>query len=294
MPALSRPEVPGRLHDTAAGTQKCYSAGCGMPECRKANTRHHKRYTIARAHGEDTSRDASTERAIAHLRWIMAETNLKIPSIAPHLDVTMTTLYAMMSGRLTHIRKRTERRILALRPEQITPIARAYVDATVTHRQLTALYALGYNWRWLSEQLGYATRLGARKFMDVDTVTAAGAAKVAALAKRVGDKPGPSEAARRHAKTVGWKVPAEYDDGWQLPDPKDYAHLGRFSATAERQEVRRDIVRTWTLGARTAREIAEHLLVMELATGTADNVMRQVQRDRAVLGLRAEDLQDAA
>jgi hypothetical protein len=114
--------------------------------------------------------------------------------------------------------------------------------------------------------------------------------EVAGLARRVGDRRGPNIRAVRRAEKAGWLPPAAYEDDWSLPNPEDYEHLGNYSVTAERQDARREIVGSWTRAGRSAREIAEHLLVKGLSTGAVDNVMRGVVRDREALGLRAQDL----
>jgi transcriptional regulator with XRE-family HTH domain len=118
------------------------------------------------------------------------------------------------------IRRRTERAILAVRPDPAGLKDAARVDGTGTRRRLQALIAMGWSLRKLADLCGISrTNLGI--IARADGVRAGTARKVSDLYDRIWDVPPPQGSLKDHAAAVsarawarreGWPSPLAWDD----------------------------------------------------------------------------------
>lgn len=142
----------------------------------------------------------------------------------------------------------TENAILTVHKDpEVTAADSAMIDAAKTWRRIHALEALGYAKSWIAREAG----LGSSIQLRTDKVLARNARKVKALAERVGDTPGPNDRARHRAARLGYKVPAYFDENFDLDtDP------GGLSVSAELRAERRDEVARLRRTGLTGQQIA--------------------------------------
>jgi DNA-directed RNA polymerase specialized sigma24 family protein len=120
------------------------------------------------------------------------------------------------------------------------------------------MMALGYSGRWIAEQLGHRGQTNVAFILQHRTqVTLEMAQRVDALARRVGDRPGPSERARRSAYRSGWRVPGAYtDEGDLIPGA---ALADEEETQSGRVAVRRQAVQQMLTEGLAHGEIAQRL-----------------------------------
>lgn len=148
--------------------------------------------------------------------------------------------------------------------------------ALATHRRLRALMANGWSLRALGAELG-VTKDAVKLTLHVTRVTAATEQKVAALAERLWNTPGPSARTRAFAARQGW-LPLAWWDEDRIGDPDYDPRKDVLAGPAPAKEARAErLERVAVLHGQgySAAEIAVRLQMPQ----------RQVERDRADLGL---------
>lgn len=138
----------GRL----CGDRLRYLAGCRCVNCRRANTDYGKARAKARKAG-DWNGIVPAAKARAHLAALSAK-GVGRRAVGAACDVSDTTLSAIIAGRKTNIRARTERVILAV--TEAAAADRALIPAEETWRYLDSLIGDGYRKAELARQLGYS------------------------------------------------------------------------------------------------------------------------------------------
>lgn len=233
----------------------------------------------------------------ALLEQAKRDTGLSDANLAPLLG--MKSPYLGMLRRRTGpdavVQRRTDERLRAALariprpdPERERPMPlplSGRVSAERPRRQVRCLMALGWSSKWIALELGY--RHGRVPWLyRGQTLTAAVAARVDALAVRVGDQRGPCERTRRVAREKGWHVPGAYNDAtgellpWAVPAPP-----GTVAARRQDREARIAHVAELTLAGMGLRQTAELLLREGYVPRTTalGAVCRLVSRDRALL-----------
>lgn len=119
----------------------------------------------------------------------------------------MTKLLYGLEGRppSQRVRHETAARLLAVTTDTVEHAPGAIVDAAATWRRIEGLVALGYPLAWIARQIGQQRALQIRS----DQVLARTARAIAQLAEQIGDRPGPSNRARRYAADRGWLTPIQ-------------------------------------------------------------------------------------
>jgi hypothetical protein len=137
--------------DRPHGDRLRYLAGCKCFQCRRANSAYEAARKVARKAG-DWNGIVAAENARAHLAALSA-VGVGRRAVGDACDVSDTILSAIISGRKTQIRARTERAILAV--TETAAADRALIPAAETWRYLDSLIADGYSKADLARYLGY-------------------------------------------------------------------------------------------------------------------------------------------
>lgn len=205
-----------REHGTRA---KYVVEKCHCFKCRLANNTY--REWLERQHLYGRPVLVETEVALAHIHLLQSY-GLGVRQIAARAGLWRNAVRDVVTGETKRIRPETEKAILGVEcnPEVLASDG-TYIDATKTWRRIHALEALGYAKSWIAREAG----LGSSIQLRTDRVTARNARKIKLLAESVGDTRGPNDRARRRAAMNGYKVPAWYDDDFELPetDPEETA-----------------------------------------------------------------------
>lgn len=212
-------------NDPRHGTYAGYVARCRCEPCTTANRREDKRRAMYRMNVGPLIVDST--RAREHitrcLNWGMRYEAFGVSNIG-----------AIHRGRFTTIQRRTERRILAIRP---IPGVNCW-PAFSASRRLRALIALGHAQATLATDLGvlpsYLSMLvnDVRGWVHLDPETWR---KVAALYDRLAMTPGDSTRSRNRAARRGWVPPLAWDD---IDDPTEQPQ-------GVRTPKRRDLLAEW-------------------------------------------------
>ncbi len=137
------------------GTRQRYNSGCRCFSCRVASSAYDRARYRARRNGEWNG-TVSAERARNHLAHLSSK-GVGYCSVAAASDVSETLLYYIASGRRTHIRAQTERRILAV--DEGAGLAGTLLPAAPTWKLLDELIERGFSRAQLAEWLGYKRSL---------------------------------------------------------------------------------------------------------------------------------------
>lgn len=227
-PKLCRHKIAEHVH----GTHACYVLdACRCLKCAAANTRYEHDRSRQHAYGR-WDNYVPAEPARAHIRSLMDQ-GMGLKRIVAVSDVSQGLLWKLVYGKKrpdgtrtpsVRVRKDTEARILAIRPD-LAPGAR--VDATGTRRRIQALVCLGYSVNYLGERLGILssnmhTMLHHRGEVTVRTVKA-----VEELYDELSMTPnqpadhyrrGAATRARNYAAAMGWVPPLGWDED-TIDDP---------------------------------------------------------------------------
>lgn len=140
----------GRPH----GDRLRYIAGCRCADCRRANNEYEKARAAARKAG-DWNGIVPAAKARAHMAFL-SKGGIGRRVVCDVSLVADSVLVEIIAGRKTHIRARTERRILAVTVRAAAD--RAYVDSAPTWKLLDELIADGFTKSEIARLLGYSTR----------------------------------------------------------------------------------------------------------------------------------------
>ena len=179
----------GRLlkTDFAHGTLACYNAKkCRCEPCRTANREYERERAKKLARGI-TNRVISARRVREHLLALSAQ-GIGYKTVADAAQVGKTILQEVRSGRRKHVRQETERRVLAVKAEDVTH-DRILVDAASTRQLIDELVAEGYAKAQLARWLGSKTP--ALQIADREKVRARTALDVERLYIRLKRQPQP-------------------------------------------------------------------------------------------------------
>lgn len=136
------------------GDRLRYIAGCRCDACRRANSAYESARQKARKAG-DWNGNVSAEKARQHMAFL-SKCGVGRRAVAAASDVGDTILSAIIAGRKTQIRARTEKAILAVTQEAASD--RALIPAKKTWKLLNRLLKDGYTKSELAAHLGYKTR----------------------------------------------------------------------------------------------------------------------------------------
>lgn len=128
-----------RWADRPHGTRLRYLAGCKCVQCRAANSRYETHRLRERAKGRGNG-IVPAAPARAHVAALGAK-GMGYKRVAAAARVAVSVVALISSGRKTHIRQQTERRILGVRWQ---PALGARLDAGPTWVLLRELIAAGY------------------------------------------------------------------------------------------------------------------------------------------------------
>lgn len=158
-----------------------------------------------------------------------------------------------------------------------------WVSAERPRRQVRSMMALGWSGTWIATELGYVNQTGVPWLYRADRLTAPVAARVDALARRVGDRRGPSHRTARHAARMGWHVPGAYNDATgELIPGAALAVADTPAARRQLRDARRARVGELHAEGMTIRQSAERLMAEQLVAPTIKlgACERLVTRDR--------------
>jgi hypothetical protein len=268
------------------GTCARYVDGCRCDLCKRARADYEQERQARRKEGTWQPFVDPTE-ARSHVEALIAA-GIGTRQIEARASLSRTTLAGLRSGKFKTMRQATAQAILAipLDPENEAG-GSAVIDATKTKRRFHALVALGYPQEWILEATGI------QWFHDDEQIVRASVArKIKNLTDEIGDTPGPSAAARKYAKRRGWRVPAWYDDDFELPDhdvAKPVTEEARFIVAEASQIARRErlerIRKLHAAGETTlaiARQLGLHArqVQRDLATLRSQGVVEHTERSR--------------
>jgi len=174
-----------------------------------------KKWQMDRARG--LKRMVSTEVALARIEWLIGQ-GFNCTSIALAAGLDRGTILNIRSGKNALVKRVTEKKILAVRPEMIyaRPDRRGYVPAVGAVRRIQALMTMGWRYQDLNARLGFpaekvqenAAWIGRHKHEAI-----------VQLYEELWNTPGP--AAKGSIKKLlnrGWHKPMAWDDD-TIDDP---------------------------------------------------------------------------
>ena len=153
------------------GERMRYLSGCHCDDCRRANTNYENERRRARAAG-DWNGIVQADKARRHLIKLR-RAGVGRNAVRMATDVSRTVLQAISVGKKVRIRRRTERRILAV--TTAAAFDGAYIPAGRTWRQVNQLIAEGFTKSRISAEIGQD---GIRLQLGKDQVTVRNAAAV--------------------------------------------------------------------------------------------------------------------
>lgn len=160
------------------GTHASYSRGCRCFHCRIENSRYQKSLRTALAKGDGSRRSA--DRARRHVLRL-SDNGVGKRAIEKATGLNERTIWAIRSGRVKTIFRRTEALILGVDEFAARPNAR--INAIETRERIEHLLSEGFTRKSLADRLGYhapALQIGKRL-----RITARNAARVASLYRKV-------------------------------------------------------------------------------------------------------------
>lgn len=135
------------------GTRIKYAGGCRCTPCRAANSRYETERSAARKRGEWNG-IVSAEKARKHIEEL-ATRGVGYKSVADASNVGKTCVLKIKTGKKTHIRAETERRILSVTEEAVAD--GALIWAYPTWQKINWLLSQGFTQKSLAQRLGYKT-----------------------------------------------------------------------------------------------------------------------------------------
>lgn len=136
------------------GVRARYTSGCRCEDCRKANREYHRqRVKFSIFHG--TNELVSANRAKVHLLYL-SRNGVGRRAVAAACDVPVSSIAAIRAGEKKHVRRETERRILAVTTD--AHLDRALIPAKQTIMQINELLSEGFTKTELARRFGYKSR----------------------------------------------------------------------------------------------------------------------------------------
>lgn len=179
------PRIQRDIGEAAHGTRTGYVKGCRCPDCTCANRAQQRESARRRAAGEPTTTRVDPGRTRDHLKSLIAKGATQ-NEISRASGMKRNTIAQILSGKTKRILWETEKSLCAMTLEDTKAAAGAgtLIDAAATWKLLDDMIARGWTKDWISRELGSNSALQLRR----DVVTAASAAKVEDLARRLGDR----------------------------------------------------------------------------------------------------------
>lgn len=160
------------------GDRLRYMAGCRCDQCRKANSVYESQRQQARRAG-DWNGIVVADKARKHLLKLSAA-GVGRRAVAAATDVAETIICEIRSGRKTHIRARTERKILAVSADMASD--HALIGAQESWRLIQEMLAAGFTKARIAREMGFvmpALQIGR------DTVLVSTAHRIALIHRRL-------------------------------------------------------------------------------------------------------------
>lgn len=178
------PGEPIDIGETAHGTRTGYTKGCRCVACGQANAADAVKRAAAAAAGLPTTDLVEATAAREHIA-VLRRGGASLKSIVRASGLSRTAVSGIACGDTRRIMPDTHQAIVGLTVADVRAAAapKTLVDAGPTWALLDDMIARGWPKSWIARELGLNSSLQLRR----DTVTAASAAKVDALAKRLGD-----------------------------------------------------------------------------------------------------------
>lgn len=136
------------------GSRARYRTGCKCLPCRAANSRYITHRELKKAQGHSNG-IVDAAAAQAHIK-MLSKKGVGRRAVIAKSGVSKTIVEQVRSGVRKHIREETERRILAVTPEDKLP--QASVPAAPTWELLDELIERGYTKTQLAHWLGFKSR----------------------------------------------------------------------------------------------------------------------------------------
>lgn len=222
------------------GTERGYFRGCKQRCCLDGKRKAQKRRDIFAQRGVRLTMPVGPVRD--RVQALMAShVGFTVAALSRASGVNQRTVGQLLSGETKdRIRTVTALALMEVTPAQIAAECRM-VPSKRPHQQVMSMMALGWTGAWISMRLGHSESCGtgAPQFMyhRWDWMTRDLAGRIDALAREVGDRPGPSSRTATRARKRGWFVPGAYDNEGNLL-PGAVRTDDRREAAAEEAEQR--------------------------------------------------------
>ncbi|MFD6691078.1 hypothetical protein ACFWEV_35070 [Streptomyces bacillaris] len=212
MTTATRPLPPHGTYARANGSPGRRQP-CHCEPCTTTRTRRKKAERIDRQRGVPRLIDAAPARArIAELRATTGWDDL-----AAALGTRPGHLRDIANGTVTHVRRSTHERIMAVQPPATPGL---YIDATGTVRRIRALMAAGHAQHTIAALAGSTQYRISLASQGPARVRRMFADKIADTYRELAGTTGTSARARTIAAAAGWPDPLWWEDYGGLDDPK--------------------------------------------------------------------------
>lgn len=204
------PRVLLDIGDTRHGQRTGYVKGCRCEDCTTANRLKEVQCTARAVAGGPTTDLVDAAPAREHLAVLSAHGAAQ-KSLARACGLKVKTIVQVLSGETKRVLPETDVaiRALGLAAVQAAAAPGTRVDAAPTWELLDDMIARGWPNSWIARELG----LGNQLQLSRNTVTAANAEKVAALARRLGDRTLPPKRWRQAVASLDDVLAAEAASG---------------------------------------------------------------------------------
>lgn len=200
-------------------------AQAGCLDCRRYRNAYERRKYREIAYGrwEGVLTGEQIEPTLAHLRGLLAESDISVPRIARAAGVNHMAIYRLLSGQTVQLRPALSRAVLALTAEQVRCHSLpSLVDSTGLARRLRALAVEQWGSPQIAALIPYSVAsINHWRQQNLATVRREAHDAVAALYEKILGLPdplGPSVQARRQALRRGYLGPERWDDA-TIDDP---------------------------------------------------------------------------
>lgn len=199
------------------GTERGYFRGCKEHCCVEGKRRTNARRALLKNRGVPLTMPVGPVHA--HVMALLAHDGFTVAAVARAADVAPKTVWQITRNDTERVRYGNANRLLALTADAVAAECRL-VPSKKPIQQVKSMMRLGHRGQWIGARLGYAESCGtgAPQFVYKRTayLTRDLADRIDALAREVGDRPGPSPLTAKRAAARGWHVPGAYDDNGDL------------------------------------------------------------------------------